>query len=410
MAMKMNKIAIAAGLLIGGCFALTSCNKFNDIGDPPKIGNISATVKISLSVPEGSPTPLTYQVKLTNFAEKYEVIKSAGPDGIVTVDSIIPGIYTVTVSSEVASSGYSYNFNGNLVNTVIINDGSELVVPVSASKSGSIVLKEIYFCGSKTPTGGSYFRDQYYELYNNGDQIQYLDGLCIGNMNPNAATANLPVWNVENPENYVYFLTIWQIPGDGTNYPIAPGESVIIAQMADNHQKTTLNPACPVNLISAEFETFVNSTSLISDNPAINMKMAFWPAPTPQWLVTVFGGAYAIFYPKIPVNPASYVTPVGSTTKAIKIPIDEILDAVELVNDETKVRLKRVPAVLDAGATYVGGSYLGKSVSRKVKEVLADGRIVYKDSNNSTEDFEILGAPVIRRNNSKIPSWNIWAK
>jgi hypothetical protein len=140
------------------------------------------------------------------------------------------------------------------------------------------------------------------------------------------------------------------------------------------------------------------------------MNMAFWPKPTPQWLVTVFGGAYAIFYPKEPIDPAAFVTPVGSTVQAYKIPIEDILDAVELVNDETKVTLKRVPGVLDAGVSFVGGSYLGKSVARKVKEVLPDGHIIYKDSNNSSEDFEVMETPIPRRNNAQIPSWNTWAK
>ena len=405
----MKKIAIAAGLLIVGCLAFTSCDKFSDVRNTSKIGNISATVKINLSVQAGDPTPSSYQVKLNNFAEGFEVIKNAGQDGTITVDSLIPGIYTVTVSSEVASSGFTYNFNGNLVNTIVVKNGSELVVPVSASKSGSIVMKEIYYCGSKTPSGGSYFRDQYYELYNNGDQVQYLDGLCIGNLNPLTATANMPVWGGDHPENYIYFLTIWQVPGTGTTYPLAPGESVIIAQMADNHKIATLNPACPVNLLSAEFETFVNSTSLIKDNPAVNMKMAFWPSPTPQWLVTVFGGAYAIFYPKETIDPAKFVTPVGSTTKAYKIPIDQVVDAVELVNDATKMSLKRIPAVLDAGANFVSGTYTGQSLCRKIKTTLPNGRIIYKDSNNSTEDFEVQNTPVIRRNGSKIPSWNTWA-
>jgi len=410
MAMKMNKIIIAAGLLMVGCLTFTSCDKFKDVGNPSKIANISATVKITLSVQTGDPTPSSYQVKLTNFAERYEVVTTADQNGVINVDNLIPGIYTVTVSSEVASNGFTYNFNGNLVNTVVVKNGSELVVPVSASKSGSIVFKEIYYCGSKTPTGGSYFRDQYYEIYNNGDQVQYLDGLCIGNLNPQTATANMPVYSFEHPENFIYFATIWQIPGNGTTYPLAPGESIIIAQMADNHKIATLNPSSPVNLLSAEFETFVNSTSLIKDNPAINMRMAFWPAPTPQWLVTVFGGAYALFYPKVAIDPAKYITPVGSTTKIFKVSNEDIVDAVELVNDATKVSLKRIPAVLDAGANFVSGTYTGQSLSRKVKTTLPDGRIIYKDSNNSTEDFEVQSTPIVRRNGAKIPSWNTWSK
>ena len=179
--------------------------------------------------------------------------------------------------------------------------------------------------------------------------------------------------------------------------------------MADNHQREALNPACPVNLIGAEFETYVQSTAIIKDNPAINMKMAFWPSPAYQWSVTVFGGAYAIFYPDHEIDPNEYVSPINSKSKLCKISIDCVVDAVELVNDESKMKLKRMPAVLDAGATTVSGIYCGKSVTRKIKSTLEDGRVIYQDTNNSTEDFEVTDKPVLRRNGAKIPAWNTWA-
>jgi hypothetical protein len=67
-----------------------------------------------------------------------------------------------------------------------------------------------------------------------------------------------------------------------------------------------------------------------------------------------------------------------------------------------------MPAVLDAGAATVGGTYLGVSVGRKVKETKTDGRVILYDTNNSSEDFEVLNPPVIRRYGAKAPSWNTW--
>jgi len=64
--------------------------------------------------------------------------------------------------------------------------------------------------------------------------------------------------------------------------------------------------------------------------------------------------------------------------------------------------------VLDAGATTVGGTYLSKSVARKIKTTLTDGRIIYYDTNNSSTDFEVMDTPEIRRNGAKAPSWNTW--
>ena len=393
-------------------FIVASCSQFNEIKDVKVVEPLKVKVKINTNVASGIPTPSEYNVSFKNFDENIEIVKKITSTE-AEISDLIPGTYSITVSGESVTPEFTYNFNGNLVNISVVDEGKELKVDVGASKSGNIVFKELFYCGSKTPKGGSYFRDQYYELYNNSSSVQYLDGLCIGNMAPLTATANLPVWELENPDDYVYFLTIWQIPGEPNvtkNYPLQPGECVIVAQMADNHQKENLNPTSPVNLLSAEFEALVGTTSLILDNPAVNLNMAFWPRPTLQWLVTVFGGAYAIFYQQSPIDPDDYIAPKGSTSKHYKVPVDDIVDAVELVNDETKMKLKRVPATLDAGASTVGATYCTKSVARKIKERLPDGRVILMDSNNSTNDFEVMDPPVIRRYGAKIPAWNTWAE
>lgn len=400
-------------LLIALSLGLMACDQFKEVSDVDKVENIGAKIAINITASEGIPTPTSFKIKFNNYTEGFELVKEVNASSIATIDGLIPGIYTITVSGEAVGNGFTYNYNGNLVNTYVFENNKQYSIDVASSKSGNIILKEIYYPGSKTPTGGYYFRDQYYELYNNSNTVQYLDKLCFGNMLPLTATANLYTWDRENQDQYVYFATIWQIPGNGTEYPLQPGESVIIAQMGDNHQRAELNPACPVTLLSAEFETLVKTTALIKDNPAINLNIAAWPGKSiylAQYLVTVFGGAYAIFYPEEEINPNTFVTPVNSTLKAKDIPIGWIVDAVELVNDDTKMKLKRVPAVLDAGATTVNGTYNGKSVSRNIKETLADGRIIYMDTNNSSEDFHINDTPVPRRNNAKIPSWNTWAK
>jgi hypothetical protein len=72
------------------------------------------------------------------------------------------------------------------------------------------------------------------------------------------------------------------------------------------------------------------------------------------------------------------------------------------------MELKRMPAILDAGAATVNGTYLGVSVARKVKETHPDGRVILQDTNNSTDDFEVMDPPMIRRYDAKAPAWNTW--
>lgn len=404
----MNRILqyIGTAVLAG---VMAACGQFDELSGVEKIETVSATIKVSLGDLGEVPAPESYSVKMVNYADKYQVTGQMGAEGVMEMEGVIPGIYTITVVGSVSHNEFTYNFNGNMVNKSIVQDGSEFVIQVEPFKSGNLVFKEIFYCGSRTKSDGAYFRDQFYEIYNNSETVQYADGLCIGNMLPARATANLPQWPGENPDKYAYFESIWQIPGNGTEYPIRPGESIIIAQMADDHKRPELNPNSPVDLLSAEFETFVKTTSLVKDNPAVNMNVAFWPKPGAQWLVTVFGGAYAIFYPSGPIDPNDYVSPINRTDKAYKVSVDNIVDAVELVDDESKMKLKRVPAFLDGGAVTVGGTYVSKSVIRKIKETLPDGRIIFEDTNNSSDDFEVSSKAQIRRYGAKVPEWNTWA-
>ena len=393
------------GVLIA-LFLFSSCGQFQEVSNVQNIQSLNAIVKLNLNIGV-APTPTSFKLKLVNFAERYEINTTINASGTATIGNIIPGIYTATASAEVNYNGFTYNYSGNVVNVDIVANNKQINLEVGASKSGALVMKEIYYCGSKTPTGGSYFRDQFYEIYNNSENVQNVKGLCIAILNPLTATANLPVWPGADAANYVYASTIWQVPVN-KDYLLNPGESVIIAQMADDHRKANLNPSSPVNLLSAEFETLVATTSLISDNPAINMTMAFWPSPTPQWLTTVFGGAFVIYFPSQPIDPNNTVSPIGQTTKNYKISNEEVVDAVELVGNSNQVQLKRMPAVLDAGAATVGGTYLGVSVARKIKSTLSDGRVILFDTNNSSDDFEVKDPPVIRRYGAKAPSWNTW--
>ena len=78
----------------------------------------------------------------------------------------------------------------------------------------------------------------------------------------------------------------------------------------------------------------------------------------------------------------------NASQKFLMIHKDWVIDGVECVTSASKAN-KRIPNNIDAGFTYIPTSYLGNSVCRKVDEVV-DGRTIYMDSNNSSEDFEVV--------------------
>ena len=281
-------------------------------------------------------------------------------------------------------------------------------------KISPLVFKEIYYAGSAP----NYFRDQFYEIYNNSDSILYLDGIYFAALYPTAATENLPVWPESDENKYVYTDRLWKFPGSGSEYPLKPGESCVVSQFAANHQLDIYNPNSPVDCSSSEFEFNMNNKNF-PDQPAYDMVHVFYNGSSamgtvPQYLTSVFGGAYVIFQipenvPYDPVNDKNLQTrdlSSSSTKVYAKIPIRYVLDGVEAGHNETKVKAKRMPVVLDAGMTYVGASYNSLGVARKKIGENEDGTPILQDTNNSTDDFDRGVKPMLRRYGAKMPSWN----
>lgn len=383
------------------------CTQFEELKGVSEVKPLTTGITVTTNTVDASvPRPDSYTVRFINYDEKLDISAQTDATGKVSVPNLIPGRYNVTVSAEVAQGGFTYYYSGTLTNKVITSDTS-LSIDAAASKAGALVFKEIYYNGAS----GYYFKDQFYEIYNNSDEVQYVDGLCIGTLMPATASTTIYNWIVEDghPENYVYLGAVWQIPGSGSDYPVKPGESIIIAQGAQNHK--LIKDTSPVDLSKAEFETFIVNQTVNPDNPeSVNMtlKIDFNVLGT-QWLSSVFGCAYVIFFPDREFDNSTWVQPDGYTTKAKEFPIDCIIDGVELVNNATKINQKRMPTTIDAGATFTGATYTGKSVCRKIRST-KDGRNLYMDTNNSSDDFQVTDVAVVRRDGAGVPSWSPAAK
>lgn len=404
---KQLMAALAVPVLLAGC------SKIQDARDTEKIGHYSVAITAPSEI-AGVNTSAGLKIVFENFAEGFK-LETELKDGTTKVDGLIPGLYSINISGRVeAAGGKTYYLNGSKINYAIFNNNDSINIPVNGLQVSPLVFSEIFFAG----TNPFYFRNQFYEIYNNSDRTIYLDGLYFANLTPTTATTTLPVWPAADGSNYAYAERVWRVPGNGTQYPLLPGESFSIAQWAANHQLPQYSPASPVNCLPAEFE-FNMDNPTFPDQPAVDMQHVFYNGSAskgtlPQYLTSVFGGAYVIF--QVPAG--EVYDPVGNpelrtrnlastaTTQFAKIPIRYILDAVEAGNNQNSISAKRVPSVLDAGMTYVGATYNSLGVARKKGAENADGTPIYIDANNSTEDFERGVVPQFRRHGSKMPAWN----
>lgn len=377
------------------------------------------TISINVRVDEakiaaaGIQSPDSYDVTISNFATG-STIEAKTENGLATATGIVPGVYTVTVSGSQNQGGFIYTIAGSESNVSLIADGAEVVVKVDAVKEAALVFKEIYYTGVKD----YYFRDQFYEIYNNSTEVVYADSLCIAEtIFASYDKSIIYEWPIENADQYVFVKVVWQIQGDGHTYPIKPGESFVISQWATNHKAESLSKGVsPVDLTGAEFEAIEKESTapsglVLTDNPAINMKKVIQAGyAMPQWLTSVSGSQYIIFKPSKPLKNEDFITATNADYNGVgrEVLISDVIDAVQTVSDETGMNVLGLPKVLDAGAIWCSGQYVGESIARKIKETRPDGTKVYQDSNNTTNDFEVKKDPQVRRYDAKVPSWNTW--
>lgn len=396
-------------LMVLAVLAMVGCQKTGT-----KTISINVKVDETKLVAAGIPSPESYGVKISNFATG-SVIETTTENGIATATDIIPGVYTISVSASQNQGGFTYTIAGSESNVSLIADGAEVVVKVDAVKEAALVFKEIYYTG--VDPANFYFRDQFYEIYNNSTEVVYADGLCIAEtVFANYDKSIIYEWPIENADQYVFARVIWQLPGDGKTYPVQPGESFVIAQWATNHKAENLSKGLsPVDLTGAEFEAIEKETTfngiLLTDNLAINMKKVVQAGyAMPQWLTSTDGSRYVLFKPSKPLKNEDFITATNADYQgtAREIAISDVIDAVQAVNNESGMSVLGLPTALDAGAIWCSGSYVGESIARKIKETRPDGTKVYQDTNNTSNDFEVKKDPQLRRYGAKVPSWNTW--
>lgn len=344
-------------------------------------------------------------VEEVNTGSRYTALTDASGSFAITIPD---GVYRVNVNGR---SGQDV-FNGAADKVVISGKDLSLKLPLSYSKAGSIIIKEIY-CGGckKLPQEGNYQGDQYFILHNNDYNVQYLDSLCFGTLSPNNATGSNP-WVSKDPATgesiFPDFLpviqAVWQFPGDGDDFPLQPGEDAVVClRGAIDH---SLQYPLSVNLNKPEYFVCYNITyfwntqyhpapgNLISQDRIIDVVIKTGQANAYTFSVSsptlVLWKAQGMSIQDF-VSIQDNISPVpgSSVDNVVKVPFEWVYDAVEVFDGRSANNSKRLAPSLDAGYALQTDIYLGRSLMRYVDEAAsaASGYEVLKDSNNSLNDF-----------------------
>ena len=410
----MKKYFVAALAAIAALLTLSSCEdkslKFYDLEIKVDESGFDSEV----------PVPDAYQVTFTN-TNTGEVLGFTTVNKKISVLQIPEGVYDVVATARLSL----YNYLGTVKGAVINSNESLTSIPVVATKSSSLVIKEVFYSCSRTPANATYLKDNYFEIYNNGPDPVFVDGLCIGTSS-NYSSASINFADAEGnlvnadgthtgikADDYLCMNSVvWQVPGNGSTYLLNPGESFVIDSYATDHTAEDKNPNS-IDLSGADFETvcdkYIEKGQVDNlDVPNLNLIIPHNPTITNQYMPSALTAGFILFSlsksaDELPIVGNYNLEKETVTGKYLAIPRKDILDGVNWVKNATTDAW--LPETIDAGKTFVSGTYVNESICRKVEKTAEGGYPVFLDTNNSTNDFDTNLKPELRRYEVKAPSW-----
>lgn len=352
-------------------------------------------------------------VTITNTVDNSTSSMVADASGVAAFVDVAPGTYNLACSIDLTAeeaqsvSGYyeAITLNG-VENNVGLYAGMESssTLTLDGKPSSSLIIKEFYYNGANDPFWGVLFKDQFVEIYNNSSEVVYADGLYIASLAPttNGSNDNDVALGLSLEES-VYADKVSQVPGNGTDNPIQPGESIVIAYNAVDWTNGGANSAFTIDLSTSDFEIYgvswleslgrTGNAFFDVDNVDVpNMNCIYLNIENyGSFNFNPGGASVAIF--RSESEPSEVILDPNSSESNpihyVKINTADIIDGADFLFDGEAAAFKRLPTSVDAGFNYVdGNTYTSISLRRKIAKETADGRKILMDTNNSSNDFE----------------------
>lgn len=398
----MMKRTLHTTLLLALVLLPLSCRR-----EPP-VG--TEAFRLEFPLPEDCLPDAFYAGRKVTLRGPLEYTFETDARGGVNVESVIPGIYDIVTGIELSGAEYKallrapvalednarVHIGASRMNCRIF-EAADMRIPLSASVLKSLLIAKIYYSGTRDNMDRTYTTDSYVEIFNNSDEVQYMDGKYLGlaeSVSPAAYPAK------DNPDS-IYLRQVCRFPGKGTDYPVAPGGSVVIAARSARDHRTSA--ATSVDLSGADFEVKAMEGS---GNPDVPMLPLVSNSTNILTLNLISGGlnAVVLFETDEDVLAWPEVYQRGKTSGEMfrRMHRKFVTDGVECLRKPAQtapdVNTKRLQGDIDAGyivITAVNG-YNHESVERKVAR-FEGGRYYLTDTNNSSADFVVCTDPTPRK-------------
>lgn len=383
---------------------ITSCVEQQELSLVPEYS-------VRVQMPDGIRDVYAFANKaVTLRSQRMKYTVNTDQNGTAKFSNIIPDIYDIYTSWDISGDEYVNMsdslvenkpalISGNTSSHKIFSD-STITLKTLISVKQSLLISKVYASGTRDFNNSGYTADAYIEIFNNSDEIQYIDGIYLALVEGDSPIAFAAK---DNPTD-IHARQVFRFPGKGTDFPILPGKSIVACNSAIDH---SANAPITVNLQNADFE-FKNSLSKPINNPLVEPMILIHTSYVGlNYLNLQRGSVNGICMFKTTDNVGTYPLdyPPGKTSgnKFLRIPAKYVFDGVEILSYRSTgvdVNSKRFQNFIDAGFKTISSTsgYSHESIERKVDtKKSSNGRIYLTDTNNSLNDMATVADPTQKK-------------
>ncbi len=382
---------------------LSACSDDNQIGSGSTLNYVNVEVSIEypdeLDALEVTNETIEFRNITTGITSTYNEL-----EGIVLPEGLYDCAYTATAQYLYGTNTLTASLQGATSSVQLLQSNPTVAISSYVLEDmDDFIIQEVFYTGVLYPSGKQYNGTNYVKIYNNTDHVLYADGLAF--MESKFTTTQKYEYTPDIMDTHMTVHAIYVIPGSGEEHPVQPGEALVLCDTGIDHTLTNENA---FDLSGADFEWYDESSSpsnLDIDSPTVP-NLDKWYCYTLSYFVLHNRGFKAWALARIPIDKETFlaeylyeyqytiVVAAGSypmSQTAYKVPNEWIVDAVN-ASVESEYQWNVTAPSLDRGYTYCGTidsdpTRYFKSVRRKLLHITDDGRCVYKDTNNSADDF-----------------------
>lgn len=397
-------------LLLGGIAYLTSCQLADDAQREGASNGTIPEIIITTEMPEGFKEGVFY--KNQEIVLKSDRITYRGrtdEHGKAVFKDVIPNIYSIFTSWELSPETYAdlsteqgiENRPVMLASSLLqqsLFDRQDVMLRLNKSVKQTLLISKVYASGTKDKNSRNYISDKYIEIFNNSESVEYIDGLYIAF----TEAESVPAYPAAGNPGFIYARQVFRFPGDGTNYPVEPGKSIVVCNSAINHLDQV--PAS-ADLSTADFEA--KSTTYSNSSLVTAIKQIYTTPATLSYMNLIAGGDNGIVLfktdEKVTDYPTFFVPGKDKGSMFLRIPDSTILDGIETLKNKTTgidANTKRIPSFVDSSYGFINAlsGYSNESIERRIDVASSTEERVYLiDTNNSQNDFRTVTDPTPRK-------------